>query len=302
MAKKKIDSVWESHYRPHLNPGNYRVSSAVDRGWYIETMMQRILLELAMNRFKWENLPDDVSQRWIEYQLAQNALAVFYRDEKFKKHFALAGTGQGNINLIGDPTQFLVYGNNFYSKTLDAADCVPIWANYTRSPDMDIILVYAHRLAQMDQTIEINSLNARKTKFIAAQETGRLSAVNVNKMIEDGATAIPVTDPAYLEATIGVLDLGINPDTIVNMHILRSREWNEVMGLLGINNANQDKKERLVADEVSANDDQIASIRAVQLNSREMAVDKINKKYGLKIKVSYQTDLASKTTQEAVEQ
>ena len=62
------------------------------------------------------------------------------------------------------------------------------------------------------------------------------------------------------------------------------------MTLLGIESANQDKKERLVSSEVDANDDQTSMMRYVNLNERREAVKKINKHYKLNIEVEYFTD------------
>jgi len=62
------------------------------------------------------------------------------------------------------------------------------------------------------------------------------------------------------------------------------------MSLFGINNSNQDKKERLVADEVAANNDQVAVMRAINLNARQEACTKINRLFGTNIWVEYKTD------------
>ena len=68
-----------------------------------------------------------------------------------------------------------------------------------------------------------------------------------------------------------VLDFGGHPENLDKLMIARTRIWNECMGLLGVNNANQDKKERLVADEVEANDEQVMAMKNVALNARRMA-------------------------------
>src|SRR5690606_31619781 len=82
-----------------------------------------------------------------------------------------------------------------------------------------------------------------------------------------------------------------NPDHIEKLSIVRARLWNECMGLLGINNSNQDKKERLVSDEVKANDDQVSSSRRVNLNARQDAAEHINSVYGLNISVDYYSEI-----------
>ena len=63
------------------------------------------------------------------------------------------------------------------------------------------------------------------------------------------------------------------------------------MTFLGINNANQDKKERLVVAEVSANDSEIMMARKIALDSRQLACEQINKKYGLNVSVEWNVDV-----------
>lgn len=304
---KNNDYVKSALYGTHLHGdrAQFANSPANDRVGAFQRMHIKRLTELATNRFKWEGLPPEIDSRFLELCLFYRALAVFFKDPTNGKYFTMRGTPHGAWDIMDNPTAFTVTGNQFTSRTLNAVrtwreeggeivpagepDCVPIWANYLRVPDLDVVLIYAYKFAELDMTIEINSRNARRNKVVAVDENGRLSATNINRQIEEGNNFIALGSGGMAYVPVA-LDLGINPDSIEKLHILRVRLENECMGLLGINNANQDKKERLVASEVDANDKQVEASRAVALNARKDAARQINELYGLKVSVDFHMD------------
>lgn len=296
MSKQKRGGGADEYYIEHLQGvgAGFRNNPINNRVALITRMYQRILTELAVNRFKWEGMPPSVDIRFLELTLFARALSVFYDDKDFG-YLALRGGSTGYLNMLNNPVAFTVTGNHFISKTIKAAECVPIWANYMRMPDLDIVNIYSTRLAGMDRTVEINTDNARTTKVLVTSENTKLSAVNFNRQIDEGqngvqiaASGMPMND---LLSSVQLVDLGVDTDAIVNLHIVRTREWNECMGLLGIANANQDKKERLVVAEVGANDEQSDMMRYVNLNARRMACEQINRMFGLNVSVEYNTDV-----------
>lgn len=290
-SSNKRGGAADSIYANFLNGGGFNFNSSAGREAIIENMYLRVLSELAMNRFKWMGLPDSVNPRFLEQCLFYQALAVFFDDERYG-YLALKGSGQNYLNYQNDPTGFMVFGNNYSHSALGLKDCVPIWANYMRIPDIDIVMVYANRLANFDRTLEINSLNARRTKVIAYPENLRLSVENINRQIDEGQNAIRVTGPMGDMEFMSALDLGINPDAIEKLDIVRARQWNVCMGLLGIDFGNQDKKERMVSDEVNANNEQTDNMKFVNLNARQQACEQINAMFGLSVSVDYNTNIA----------
>lgn len=290
MSRKKRSSGADDYYNRHLY-GQYQTNPTNQRVAMLERMYFRVLTELAVNRFKWSGMPESVDTRFLEITLFHQALSVFYFDDRYDKYLALKGGSTNYINMMDNPTAFHVIGNNFVAKTIGAKDAVPIWANYLRIPDLDIVMLYSTKLADIDRSIEINAENARRTKIIAINENQRLSAVNINRQIDEGQSVVALAGPLQDMEFVKALDLGVEPEAIEKLHIVRTRIWNECMGLLGIENANQDKTERLVSGEVDANDEQTSMMRYVNLNARRMAADKINKRFpDLNVSVEYHTD------------
>lgn len=300
------DHVGDEYYSTHLYGAQRKFNNnpSGNRTAILQRMYYRILSELAMNRFKWTGLPDNISVRFMEMELYYRALAVFFYDDERGKFLALQGSPASHINMMGDPTHFTVVGPNYVGKRLRAmpehvmpdrdtvetldAECVPIWSNYMRVPDLDIVLIYATKFAELDRTIEINAKNARRNKIIVTDENTNLSATNIVREIDSGAPVVKVARP--LGDMVQALDLGVHPESVERLHIVKGRLWNECMTLLGIKTANQDKKERLVESEVDANAEEVDSMRAVNLNSRRRAAEQMNALYDLNVEVGYNTD------------
>lgn len=300
----------------------YFANTAQNRENQIMLMLQAKLTDIALSRFKWMNIPDSWDPRFLESVLLVQGLAVVYWDNDYEALLAVRGAAAGYVNMVDNAVSFTVIGPGggerpvtdtkndpalFYNKTLSAYQpmihgrlgddypakekCVPIWNNYTRTPDMNIINVYASRLAIIDRTLEINTKNARRNKVIKGSPNTQLSMVNFARQVDEGSELLQVTGPMEDMAFIEALDLGITPDAYEKLGVHRTRVWNECMIMLGIDSANQEKKERMVAAEVSANDSQADAIRFAVLKARRDAVEQINKIWGKNIEVEFEIEV-----------
>lgn len=317
MAGNSGDGAWQDVYGPFMKHYKGFKNNPVNNSQTLNEMMYtRILTELSCNRFKWTGLPDTIDPRWMELSLFHMGLAVWYWDWEFERFLALRGSAAGPLDFYNNSIRFQVFGNQMINKTVypwhpgkvynedgvfegmqeyspqhdPLKDCVPIWSNFMRIPDTDIVTLYSRKLANFDRTIEILGQNMRVTRIVAAAENERLSQANIMRQVEEGVPLVFVTDQFDMEK-IQALDVGAHPDLLDRMQLGRTRLWNECMGLMGINNANQDKKERLVSDEVQANDEQVMSTRSIALESRKYAAAQINERWNMTIDVNFNVDL-----------
>jgi len=292
VSKQKFDYVYDTYYRDHLNGGRRNPSNNVQ--WLTQSMYETKLIELCSNRFEWVGLPDTVDRRHLEMSLLGGGLAVFFFDKQFSRYLALAAAGVGKINMYGNPVSFTIARPNMRSITLSGKTCVPIWANYTRTSEMAFIRLYAKKLAGLDRSIEIVTESMRYSKLVQVKEEERLSYVNILRQHAEGQPVIfgVRQDGIDMMDQISVFDLGVPQHALTDLRSERIKLWNECMGMLGINNANQEKKERLVESEVSANDEQVDLMKNVALNARRQGAEQINRMYpGLKVSVHYASDV-----------
>ena len=241
------------------------------------------LTDMFLSLYEWEGLPDTINERYLEMSLLEQGCCIFFKDDSLG-YLALRGNHMG-FNVYNEPTHFQVYAPIGYQKELTKDNCVPIWNTFRRQPYYYMLQQYAERLYEITVTQDIN-VKAQKTPiFIETDDKSLLTMTNIYQKYSGNMPVI-----------YGAKRLGGQPVNVLKtdapfvadkLQVLKNEIWNECMTFLGIGNAKQDKKERLVADEVSANDEQIQQARDVLLDSRKIACEQINKMFGLNVSVDY---------------
>lgn len=250
------------------------------------------LKEYAINMFEWHNLPLSVDERFLELCLFEYGYAVFFKHKDNGNLMALNCRIDGRLNVYRIPLYRTAYATNGFQQKLTIDDSVLIFNNYLRQPTTLTIELYAKRLYEVEQTISVNMKAQKYTTLFKCPESQRLTFKNI-MMKWDGNEPFIFGDKNLDVKSIEVINAQ-SPYNIDKMDIHKHIIWNEAMTFLGIDNANSDKKERLVEDEVNANNGQIEASRYVMLNARRQACRQINEMFkeelgGKKVWVTFRT-------------
>lgn len=248
---------------------------------YTDTFVRLMLI--ARSVFQYDNLPNGIDEKWIERFLFSEGKCVFFKDPE-KGYMVARLTPNGRMNYYDEYTTVRPYGTGYTGDTLiNGVDCVIIKNNDEMIPTSPTIQLYAYKLANIDRTIDVNINSQKLPNIIKCSERQRMS---LKRLIEQRNDNEPVIygDPNLDTDAIEVLDTNA-PTVFKDLQLHKHMVWNEIMTYLGINNANMDKRERLVDDEVQANNEQVEASFNIMLKARERAVDEINKMFGLNIKV-----------------
>lgn len=248
------------------------------------------LQEIAINMFEWSNLPDTVDERFLELALCEYGYAVYFNDEEIGD-LALTCMIGGQLDVYRYPIHRRAYATNGYQKDLDNKNSVLIFNNYLHMPSMSTIVLYARRLYEIERTIDVN-VKAQKTPVIVlCDETQQLTLKNIyakydgNEPVIFGAKNLDLNSVQCLKTDA--------PFVSDKLNILKRQIWNEAMTIFGVENANAEKKERLVTDEVLSNLGGVQAQRYVMLNARRQAAEKINKMFGTNIEVNFRQDYSA---------
>ena len=183
--------------------------------------------------------------------------------------------------IIANP----VLGN--LERTIDV-DCTLLRLQYNYSGVGWLINRYATLLAICDSSIATNLMNTKATYVFKA--TSKAQAETMKKMYDDitmGSPAVFVGENGAISEE-NMFTMPAKQNFIAeDVQILKRKLINEFLTEIGINNTNQDKRERLTDDEVNANNDEVyANIQHWYDNLSE-GIYKANKMFnlGLSVKV-----------------
>ena len=283
------DTSPNSIYSSFLNQTNYAANYTKDRKGILTQMYVRKLASACIARYKWNNLPPEIDSRFLEITLYFRGLAVFTYDDSFEKYMAYRAQGVGQLDWYDNPLSFTCYANNLMSRVVSADQCVPIWGNNMRVPDHDLCMTIAARIAEFDISIDQLVVNTRHPVLLVSDDQTRQSTMAVWRQLQEGQPFIGTHKGIGqdIDQFVKAFDLGVNASDLPTLQIAKTRVMNEFMGFMGVNNANQDKRERLVSDEVAANNSQVGIFRADAMNAREYACELINRRYSLNVSVEW---------------
>ncbi len=272
-------------------------SSSEARQTQLEHMYRRQLMGKCLSRFTWEGLPNGIDPRFIEATIFNNGYSVFYFDTLFEMYMAMPAAISGPLDIQDNPTGYRITRNGVYSREVNASDSVCIWGNQVREPEIDLVISYAARLAQIDRTIEIDLLNERNPMIVACSQDQRLTIQNLISKIYDGEPVVWGTENISMDNLanmMGVFPLNQNAGTgavssIKHMES-KSKIWGEALTMLGIMNVNSEKRERMVVEEAAANSGQVLASRESFMKPRQLACEQINEKFGLEVSCSWAVD------------
>ena len=252
--------------------------------------------------FHYENLPDTVPKRILEYMLMCEGYCIFtkYKD----KYYVLQGGLGGLPNEYYEYTQCIVHNPYLkLDKTFELdKDCVII-RNDSRMRGL-LPTLEKYGVLQNDCEISLNMLtNVLRSQFLISasdDKTKQNADVFIQKLVNGEFTCIG--ENTFLD--------GIKVHNIqsTNGYIQQFIELNQYIKASAFNELGLDcnfnmKRERLTANEVELNTSILIPLADDMLEQRKIAVEKINKMYGLNITVDLSSvwKMQKETVDKAIE-
>ena len=248
-------------------------------------------VEYMLNRsnimFEYKNLPDTIPERELEVLLQTNGFCAFV---KIDGDFYVVNGGLGGLpDVYNRPTQIVVtvpYLN--YNATLDIdKDCVIIPNDSMYMGLLPLYEKYCTILMENEITMILATVNKRVQNLLSANDDNTVeSAKQFLKAVFDGD--LGVIAESQLFDSLKVNNSSANSqvsmkDLFEFQQYTKASLYNEI----GLSANFNMKRERLTANEVEANTDNLYPLVDDMLKCRRLALEKINEMFGLNIEVQF---------------
>lgn len=246
---------------------------------------------LSVSLFTWKEL-DDIAgtgaSRFLELSLYEDGKGVFVKDDELG-YMALKVSPSDKLNIYYLPTKVMAWSIG-YNKQFAFDDVVYIMNNELQKPTREFMELFAYRLYETERTIDIN-LQAQKTPILIEGDTKTILTLKNVYMQYSGNTPFIFGNKQFdISNKLNVLKTDA-PYIIDKLDVHKHQIFNDALTVLGIDNANTDKKERLITNEVESNEELIKYYLNCYYKTRKKACDDINKKFGLNISIELNKDI-----------
>jgi len=252
-------------------------------------MYVRQMTSLAKNVFKFENLPEIIDVAYMNAKLLKNGAIAFFYDEIYDSVVCLPFSPAGNLDLYGRNRTIQVTGENGYHRILKEDEFIIMYDNYSRYSMYIDILQMAERIALCERICDVNIAQQRTPRIWQTSSDMERTVKDLLNNI-DGLTESVMT---YRNLQLDKINAILQPAPFVADKITEKKEklWNEFLRLIGVANMTVQKKERNIKDEIMASQGGTIASRYQRYEPRKKAIDEINKKWKLNIKLAYYDNL-----------
>lgn len=252
----------------------------------------KYLLQKAMSVFEWD-LPETWNKDYFLYVLYCWGYVAIINTDKFG--VIPQGCGLKGYDVFYAPTHAVI-ANPLLTGILEpriGTQCELLKLQPDFSGILDLVGHYAEQMALASQSVSVNLLNS-KLSYVFTAKTKAL-AESLKKMYDQIASGEPAVvidsrlkNAADGEETWKSFEQNVGGNYIVTNLLADLRKIEAMFDTeIGIPNANTDKRERLIQDEVNANNIETYSKCAMWLENLQDACKRVNDMFGLSISVRW---------------
>lgn len=254
--------------------------------WKTYVMYRNQMMTLAKNVFEFKNLPESIDVAYMNQKLLINGAVAFFKDDVTDELMCLPFSSKSvKADVYGRPSKINVLGENGYNRWLDKDQFVIMYDNNSMLPIYLDICQYAQRIALCVRTQDVNIKQQRTPRLWKVPQDKEKSIKDAIDDIDAFADQVATYDSTKLEDIEAVLAPAPYTSDKIDDHL--DKLWAEFFRLIGVANLQEQKKERVIRDEMLVSQGGTIASRYARFEPRKRAIEKINEMFDENIEVSY---------------
>lgn len=246
-------------------------SSELNQRW--QQFFRTQLLQLALARFRWVNLPKTCDARYLETQLLFNGMATIAHPKSSPGLFCSLQAVPGGINMYGNAPAWRAIGENGTNFACDNSNGVMVYDNMLRASTADNFTLLAYDMADIVRTKQVNRMHVKTPVIMVGDQTYQQQMANVFKQVAGNEPGIIATQ-GFNNIGVQALQTGV-PYMGNELQEDLMNTWNLAFTFLGIPNL-PFKMARQTATEIRDSSEATGLLQLNPLSCRREAVDAFN--------------------------
>ena len=254
----------------------------------------------TQSMFVYENLPDTIPVKWLEYYLQRNGSCGIAKVNG--NLYALLGTAGGEPDEYYQPTKYIVANpalklSEEYTIGKDVVYCKNDFLGIGLVP---LISRYCGLMAENVLTIRQSDISMRNMFLLSAPDDNTLqSTKHFVEELEAGRLSV-VGDNAFFDGVKMQSSSHGNGDYMIQFIELQQYLKGSMYNELGLNANFNMKREALSGDEIAMNDDALMPLIDEMLKQRREFVGELNDMFDLDISVDFGSTWHSNVVEKAI--
>lgn len=240
------------------------------------------LIQLALARFRWVNIPKTCDARYLEMQLLFNGMATLAAPKiedkpNYKAFLSLKAVPEG-INMYGNAPCWRALGENGTDFSCNNTNGVIIYDNLLRTAQVNNFTLLAYDMADIVRTKQVNRQHIKTPVVWLVDQTMRQQALNLMSQTAGNEPMVLATKSGFNAIDVQAINSGVEYLGDKLQEDLMST-WNLAFTFLGINNL-PFKAERQTADEINDYGEPTELLSLNPLSCRREACEAFNDRFG----------------------
>ena len=241
------------------------------------------IINTKVGMFEYDDLPDDLTSQIVEMALLYKNHLCLYKVPALGRIILGCYVPASNYNYYWKPNRvnFLALNGETLAVDIDYNDIILVRDNKMDIMPYLVIQEYLEKISSIEDKL-FKVMTMATLPLVLAGNKKQATAMKITAKNLGYKDPFIVTDESVVDS-VKSFDINLRTSP-VDIYVIKRKYMNECLSSLGIYSP-EEKGERLLVDEIAAQNDYTDFIYTEAVNERKLFIEECNKRYGTNIKL-----------------